>query len=97
MNIPSELDGAKVILYTQNSVSNKYGTVGIINDKNEIIDELPITAMAICQYEGGNKYYLFSCDLNWEVIGDFDHDTLEEAKDSAKLNHNVKDDDWLTF
>ncbi|MCK0473232.1 hypothetical protein [Halalkalibacter sp. APA_J-10(15)] len=97
MKIPSEMDGAKVLLYTKNSISNEYGTVGLLNENNEIFDEIQITAMAICKYEGGNEYYLFSCDLNWEVVGDFDHDTLEEAKESAKFNHNVNYDDWIAL
>ncbi|MGG2028004.1 hypothetical protein AB1282_20085 [Gottfriedia sp. S16(2024)] len=97
MRIPTKLDGAKVILYTSNSLTNQYGTIGIINDDKEIIDEILVTAMAICQYEGSNIYYLFSCDLNWEVIGDIDYDTIDEAKESASLNRNVKNKDWKTI
>lgn len=95
--IPTKLDGAKVIQHTSNTLSNHYGVVGILNDRKEIIDRLPITAMAICQYEGSNKYYLFSCDTNWEVIGDFDFDTLEDAVISAKLSQNVNEDEWITI
>lgn len=94
MDKPIKLDGALVILHTINSDTNNYGSVGIIGDDNEIIGELAITAMAICQYEGSCEYYLFSCDLNWDVIGDFDHDSLQDAKEIAKKNHNVKDGDW---
>ncbi|MEW9122686.1 MAG: hypothetical protein AB2421_08230 [Thermotaleaceae bacterium] len=94
--IPDELDGAKVIKYTSNSLSNIFGTVRIINDKKEIIDEISITAKAICKYEGSNEYYLFSCDLNWEVIGDFDCDSLKEAMEIAYNSNNVKYDDWIT-
>lgn len=97
MIVPAELDGAKVILHTLNSLSNQYGAVQIINENKEIIDEILITAMAICQYEGSKEYYLFSCDLNWEVIGDMDFDTIEEAKDSAKTNRNIKNEDWQTM
>ncbi|WP_433946693.1 hypothetical protein [Paenibacillus sp. SN-8-1] len=60
-------------------------------------DKLPITAMAICHYEGSHEYYLFSCDLDWQVIGDFDFNTLEEAMLSAKLSHNVNEEDWITI
>jgi hypothetical protein len=95
MGIPTELDGAKVIHITTNSLDNQFGTIGIIDNNEIIIDELPITAVAICQYEGSKGYYLFSCDLNWEVIGDIDYDTIEEAKESAKINKNVKDTDWI--
>lgn len=72
MKVPRELDGARVIEYTMNSVENQFGVVGILSDKGNVIDELQITDMAICQYEGATHFYLFSCDLNWEVIGDFD-------------------------
>ncbi|CAG7658785.1 hypothetical protein ACFQI7_36685 [Paenibacillus allorhizosphaerae] len=95
MMIPTELDGAKVIQHTSNSMANHYGVVGILSDSKEILDQLPITAMAICQYEESNKYYLFSCDTKWEVIGDFDFDTLEDAVSSAKLSHNVNEDEWI--
>ncbi|MFD2614515.1 hypothetical protein [Paenibacillus gansuensis] len=96
MLIPTELDGAKVIRHTSNSLENHFGVVGILNDNKELLDQIPITAMAICRYEGSKKYYLFSCDLNWEVIGDFDFDTLEDAVVSAKLSHNVNEDEWIT-
>ncbi|MFS1514405.1 hypothetical protein VQL36_18545 [Chengkuizengella sp. SCS-71B] len=96
MVISNVLDGAKVIQYTSNSVSNKFGTVGIINEKDEIIDGLLITAMAICQYVGSDEYYLFSCDLHWEVIGDIDCESLEEARDIAKNSFNVNYENWIT-
>jgi uncharacterized protein with WD repeat len=94
--IPDELDGAKVFKYTSNSLSNKFGTVRTINEKKETIVEIPITAMAICKYEGSEEYYLFSCDLNWEVIGDFQFDSLKEAMEIAKNSDNVKYEDWIT-
>ncbi|WP_163539241.1 hypothetical protein [Gracilibacillus sp. YIM 98692] len=96
MVIPNDLDGARVIQYTRNIKNNKFGTVGIINDKNETIGELPITAMAICQYEGSKVYYLFSCDLNWDVIGDFDCYSIKEAMEIAKDSYNVILEDWIT-
>lgn len=84
MKVPNGLDGARVIEYNINSVENQFGFLGILSEKGNVLEELQITAMAICQYKGANSYYLFSCDLNWEVIGDFDFDTLEEAKAIAK-------------
>ncbi|QOR67319.1 hypothetical protein IM538_04040 [Cytobacillus suaedae] len=91
MNIPDELDGAKVIQYTKNSTQNEFGVVNIISEDNEVIDVCPITALAICKYSDGNGYYLFSCDLNWEVVGDTFHYSLEEAIDFA----DVKETEWL--
>ncbi|MEO2076627.1 MAG: hypothetical protein ABGX20_14755 [Bacillus sp. (in: firmicutes)] len=95
MVIPSELDGAKVVHITRNSIDNQYGYVGIVDDDRNLIDKIPITAVAICQYEGSTDCYLFSCDLNWEVIGDTDYHTIEEAKQSARNNYCVKDEDWV--
>ncbi|SFA99846.1 MULTISPECIES: hypothetical protein [unclassified Bacillus (in: firmicutes)] len=95
MEIPSELDGAKVIHITKNSLENRYGYVGIVDDSRNLIDKIYITAVAICQYDGSKECYLFSCDLNWDVIGDIDYDTIEEAKESAVNNHNVKEEDWI--
>lgn len=80
MGIPTELDGAKVIHITSNSITNQFGTIGVINDNKEIVDKLLITAVAICQYEGSKEIYLFSCNIDWEVIQDTDYDSIEEAK-----------------
>lgn len=43
-----------------------------------------------------NEDYLFSCDLNWEVIWDSVYDTVDEARESAKVNHNIRNEDFLT-
>lgn len=76
MEIPIELDGTKVMNITNNSIDNQYGYIEIVDDDRILVDKIPITAVAICQYEGSNEYYLFSCDLNWEDIGDMDYDCI---------------------
>lgn len=96
MNFPTELDGAKVVLITSNAASNNYGIVGMINDMNESIEET-ITGIAICQYEGSEEFYLFSCNLKWEVIGDRLYYTFEEARKIAREEFDVKDTDWHMF
>lgn len=95
MRIPSELDGAKVVHITKNSLDNQYGFVGIVDDNRNLVGKLNITAVAICQYEGSEESYLFSCDVNWEVIGDMVYDTIQEAKQSAITNYNVQEEDWI--
>ena len=37
---------------------------------------------AICQYEGHKSFYLFWCNERWEVIGDTDHPTVDDATDA---------------
>lgn len=54
--------------------------------ENEIIG---ITAFAVAKYGGARGYYLFSCDLDWNVIGDTLHDSLQEAKDCAENSSHV--------
>lgn len=51
MNYSTELDVANVVLIASNSALNQYGIVPVINDINEVIDEAPITAIAICKYD----------------------------------------------
>lgn len=78
MYVPNELDGAKVIMYTDNKVSNNFGNV-----RYEDHDEM-ITALAIAKYDKDKSYYLFDCNLEWEVIGDTLHSTIDEAKSCAE-------------
>lgn len=91
MNIPSELDGAKVILCTDNKETNYYGYV-----RYEDHDE-NVTALAIAKYANGKSCYLFSCDLEWNVIGDTSHSTLEEAKYCAENSAGGKGIVWITI
>ncbi|CAG7658302.1 hypothetical protein ACFQI7_37010 [Paenibacillus allorhizosphaerae] len=79
MTAPIELDGAKVLLYTDNKSSNDFGYVYYQEDEKTVV----ITALAVAQYEGSEGYYLFSCDQEWNVVGDTLHYSLQEAKDYA--------------
>lgn len=57
MKVPELLDGAKVLLYTENKASNNFGFVQF-PDKTVII-----TGMAIARYENSSNFYLFDCDM----------------------------------
>lgn len=48
-----------------------------------------ITAFAVAKYDGARGYNLFSCDLEWNVIGGTLHDSLQEAKDCAENSSHV--------
>lgn len=89
LSTPTELDGAKVLFYTDNNITNDYGYVYCQEGEKSVI----ITALAIAQYEGNEGYYLFSCDLDWNVIGDTLHYSLQEARDCA-ANSNVSIIKW---
>lgn len=88
MHVPNILDGAKVILYTDNKASNNFGYV-----RYEYHDEI-ITALAIAKYEKDKNYYLFYCNLEWEVIGDTLHSTIDEAKFCAENSKKVCNINW---
>ncbi len=88
MGVPFELDGARVILYTNNNENNNFGYIHC-GEQKEVV-----TGLAITKYDNDESYYLFSCDLEWSVIGDTLHSTLEEAKECAKISHNANDGIW---
>ncbi|MEG0774049.1 hypothetical protein [Clostridium sp.] len=88
MYVPNTLDGAKVILYTDNKASNNFGYV-----RYEDHDEF-ITALAIAKYDKDKNYYLFDCNLGWEVIGDTLHSTIDEAKFYAENSIKVGEITW---
>ena len=46
-----------------------------------------IFGFAICQYEGKQKVYRFSCDKNWEVEQDSDHDSVEDAMNNIPAQY----------
>ena len=89
MIAPSELDGAKVLLYIENMPTNTLGYVQF-PDHNETV-----TALAIAQYDGDNSYYVFDCDINWEVIGDTLHASLNDALECAKNSFNLDGHPWI--
>ena len=57
-----------------------------------------VVAMAICRYtkEQGPRVYLFKCDAEWDVIADWDYDSVEEAMVAAAAN-GVHEDEWSHF
>lgn len=74
---PDYLDGAKVLLYTD------LGHWGFITDydENNATIERQICYQAVCQYTGDDRFYLFSCGQDFDVIGDvlFDSTNISEV------------------
>ena len=73
---PSELDGAKVLRW---AISAR-GAFHYIGDS-------AIAAMAICQYKPG-EFYLFKCTADWEVIFDWDGQSIDECMEIAAQHSN---------
>ncbi|MEK3684307.1 hypothetical protein [Paenibacillus sp. FSL R10-2736] len=85
MTVPPLLDGANVLIYTANEHCNNYGYVLFEHDNKKV----GITAFAVAKYDGDIGYCLFSCDLDWNVIGGTLHDSLQEAKECAKNSSDI--------
>ena len=73
---PIKLDGAIVLYYTS---QDDYGYS--IFPNGEIADHYRY--LAICKYTKDDKYYLFCCDENYEVVSDTLHDSIEECMEIA--------------
>ncbi len=51
-------------------------------------EEGQASGAAICQYEGDNSFYLFWCNERWEVIGDTDHSSVNDATNAPWQLHS---------
>ena len=73
------------MIYTANEQYNNYGYV-LFEGENK---KVGITAFAVAKYDGARGYYLFSCDLDWNVISVTLYDSLQEAKECAENSSHV--------
>jgi hypothetical protein len=74
---PPELDNAKVLRW---AISER-GTFHHIGDA-------AVAAVAICQYTGSSEFYLFKCTSDWNVIGDWDCQSIDECMAIAAQHSN---------
>ena len=80
---PIELDGARVLYYTQ---QDNYGAIRYPN--GEIADYYHY--LAICKYVKENAYYLFCCNENYEVVSDWVGSSVEACmKLAAEYKENI--------
>lgn len=76
---PKQLDNADVLCWAVSQRGGFYVQAG---------SDPPITvvAMAVARYADGGPYYLFKCDRDWEVVGDFDCESITDAQELAVLH-----------
>jgi len=76
---PAQLDGATVLQWVVSRRGCFYALQGA---------EPPVTVagMAVCRYPEGGPFYLFKCDPQWEVVGDWDCQSVEEAVELASAH-----------
>jgi hypothetical protein len=56
----------------------------------------PACALVICEAEDSEGYYLFYCDVEWNVLTDTWHRTVEDAKRQAAFEYDGIDEKWLS-
>lgn len=95
MDCPLQLDGAEVLQYTTNDGNRILSSVIFAEDDGST-HHIHITALAIATYASEERYYLFLCDAEWEVINDYLLDTLDEAVEYAVRHYGVEDIDWIS-
>ena len=80
---PIELDGARVLYYTQ---QDNYGAIRYPN--GEIADYYHY--LAICKYAKEKAYYLFCCNENYEVVSDWVDSSVEACmKLAVEYKENI--------
>ncbi|WZP00766.1 hypothetical protein EP7_002417 [Isosphaeraceae bacterium EP7] len=89
---PRQLDGADVIDW---AVSRR----GLFHTIPHGADPgasgvICVAAMAICRYSEGAVFYLFKCDRDWEVVFDWDAESVEEAKEIASMHAKAETVEW---
>ena len=85
---PAQLDGADVLMYTEK------GSYGVVEyETGEPYDT--ICYYAIARYGGDSSYYLLGCNSGFDVISDFQWDSMDGCKNIAAHDHpNVQ---WYNF
>ena len=90
--VPNAIGGARVICFT--SIDERHKHTG--NTRQIVNGALQGTAagLAICQYDGEDAFYLFSCDSDWNAATDTWHQSLAEAQAQATSEYEGVSDTW---
>ena len=89
---PRQIDGANVLHWTTSRLGRFHTIPHGADPAAE--DAISVAAMAICRYQGGGPYYLFKCDRNWEVVSDWDADSIGEAQAIASQHVSNETIKW---
>jgi hypothetical protein len=85
MEVPEELDGAKVVKYAV--VSSKVKPTGATRHLVAGAQPGPTAALAIARYREEDGFYLFYLDDEGRVVTDTLHESLEAAFDQASFEY----------
>lgn len=84
---PAQLDGADVFCWAASRRGGFYQLIG---------SEPPVTvaAMAVARYAHGGPFYLFKCDPAWEVVQDWDCESVADARELAAAHAHGETLSW---
>lgn len=86
---PELLDGARVLLWASSGdepFARRPPAGGTDRD---------VFGLAVCRYDDGG-IYLFSCNRDWEVVGDMDHADVAEAMTTLPADIDGNRVRWAT-
>ncbi|WP_457617715.1 hypothetical protein [Lutibacter sp.] len=90
--IPKKIGGANLIEYLVLNKKHKWTVKTEHFISGKLVNEF--YALAICQYESSNEFYLFYCDENWNEKTDTLHDSIKDAKDQADFEFENTISNW---
>lgn len=93
VKVPQTIGGARVVCYA--AISGRHqvaeGAVGDVPGGGLG----PPVNLAICQYDGDESFYLFTCDHEWRSQSDTWHQNLESAREQAEYECAGAKGAWL--
>lgn len=92
---PSHLDKAKVLAYAV--LDDRQLPTGKCRHVVGGIEVSDFAYLAICQYDGDDGFYLFYCGVEWKVVTDTFHFTMDEARDQAEMEYQNISSTWVTL
>ncbi|MEQ8416306.1 MAG: hypothetical protein RIB71_17630 [Imperialibacter sp.] len=92
MTQPKEIDGATVIMSIK--LTDQHQPTGFTTHYAEGFKSLD--RLAICKYEKDPGFYLFYCEIKWNVLNDTYHESMESAIEQAELEFKGTKQSWNT-
>jgi hypothetical protein len=87
---PTHLDGAVVLHYavSRDAAFHTIEDAGVPHQ---------ITAMAIARYDASGQISLFKCTHGWDVVQDWDCESVEQAMRIARQHARAGAPDWIAM
>lgn len=94
LDTPPILDSARVLAYAVVDESVIYSEQGRLFVDGKLLG--PVPRLAICQYLGESRIFVFHCDNEWKVLGVAgDHSSLQDAKTATERSYRGISDKWV--